>query len=212
LFGDTITLDRGVLKPFDVSHHDGEVCVVEDYVRDITAAQRELLDRSKAFQDDVVDKRLARAPDAPTTFAVGDYVLVTYPNRPPTKLTPRWRGPMIIVEVRSAAVYVCQDLCTLKCKELHVSRLKLYDMRTTDDATSVAAADQSEWMVDSIVAHRFVDGYQRKRGRRPGKNAYEFLVRWLGFDASEDTWLPYKEVCDLEALDVYARVHPELRL
>jgi len=31
-----------------------------------------------------------------TKIAVGDYVLLTYPNRPPNKLSGMYRGPMVI--------------------------------------------------------------------------------------------------------------------
>ena len=210
LFGNSISLDRGVLHPHKVDQ--AGVCSVEDYVHDISAAQSELLRRSKEFQDEVVNKRLADSPKDLTSYDVGDYVLVAYPSRPPTKLAPRWRGPMCVVEVLGKSAYRCQDLCTLKVVELHVSRLKSYNMKATDAPAEIAAADQGEWLVESVLDHRLAEGFRRKRGRRPGKKAYEFLVRWAGFDESEDLWLPYSEVADLAALDVYAGGHPELRL
>src|SRR3546814_8474052 len=97
LFGDVVTLDRGVLKPF--AEGSGRV-IVEDYVRQMVAAQVDLLQRSREFQERVVSERLKNSPPSPTSFEVGDFVLVAYPSRPPTKLSPRWRGPMAVVEVK----------------------------------------------------------------------------------------------------------------
>jgi len=35
-------------------------------------------------------------------------------------------------------------------------------------------------------------------------------VRWQGYEESEDSWLPFHKVKDLEALDNYLRNFPEL--
>ena len=75
----------------------------------------------------------------------------------------------------------------------------------TEDPAAVAAADNDEWLVEAIIDHR------GPRNGRP-KRALEFRVRWQGFGANADTWLPYAEVAELEALDDYAARHPELRL
>jgi hypothetical protein len=143
-------------------------------------------------------------PDDPTQFDVGQHVLVSYPNRPPNKLAPKWRGPLVVVEVKGNT-YVCQDLCTHKVVSFHISRLKAYNMDSTPDVTAVAAVDQDEWEVEEIVDHR-----GPKHGRP--KSKLEFRVRWKGFEPEEDTWLPYAEVRELQALDAYTANHPELRL
>src|SRR5690606_35750301 len=111
----------------------------------------------------------------------------------------------VIAEIKGNSSYVCQDLRTNKLLPLHVTRLKPYDATITEDATVVAAADNDEWRVELIVDHR---GPPRGRPRR----ALEFRVRWLGYGPADDTWLPYSEVSELEALDAYAARHPELRL
>lgn len=206
LFGDAVQLDRGVLLPF----RDGaaaEDVAVEDYVQRLTAAQREILRASQEHQDRVVEQRVAESPEDPTSFEPGEYVLASYPNRPPSKLAPRWRGPLVVVE-RQGSVYQCQDLLTHKVVSFHATRLKQYNMEQTEDPAAVAAVDAEEFVVEAIVAHR---GPRGPRGNYR-RNQLEFRVRWAGYQPEDDIWLPYREVAELAALDAYAAVHPELRL
>ncbi len=35
-------------------------------------------------------------------------------------------------------------------------------------------------------------------------------MRWEGYSPSDDTWLPYREVKDLEALDRYELLYPQV--
>ena len=65
----------------------------------------------------------------------------------------------------------------------------------------LAAADKDEFVVEMIVDHR---GSIKKRSKM------EFRVRWQGYDETEDTWLLWKEVKDLVALDIYIQNYAEL--
>ena len=78
-------------------------------------------------------------------------------------------------------------------------------MTQTNESVEVAVADAEEFVVESIVGHRA----PRRNCRRQD---LEFRVRWARHDPEEDTWLPYREVAELAALDAYALLHPELRL
>jgi hypothetical protein len=203
LFGDAVRLDRGVLLPV---HREGnEEVVVEDYILRLTEGQREILRASREHQDRVVEQRAAKSPDEITTFQVGDYVLASYPERPPNKLLPRWRGPLVVAGI-GGSTYRCQDLLTQKLVNFHVSRLKRYVMEQTNEPAAVAAVDADEFFVEAIISHRWI----RKNSKK--KDHLEFRVRWAGYEPEEDTWLPYREVRDLAALDDYATLHPELRL
>ena len=42
-----------------------------------------------------------------------------------------------------------------------------------------------------------------RRGR--GKPSYEFLVRWKGYDSSEDTWEPQEHILDASLIRAYER-------
>ena len=61
--------------------------------------------------------------------------------------------------------------------------------------------DQHEWVVERVVDYRL-----------PTRNwrTWEFRVHWEGFSYDEDSWLPWPEVRNLEALDTYLDAHPEL--
>lgn len=200
LFGDAVQLDRAVLLP----HREGGSVVVDDYIRQLTSAQSAIVSASKEHQDQVVQERIKKSPDNPTKFKVGDHVLISYPQRAPNKLAPKWRGPMVVQRIKGST-YSCKDLTTGKLIPFHVTRLKRYNMQQTDNALDVAAVDKDEWEVEEIVDHRGPpDGYPRKE--------LEFLVRWKGYEPCDDSWLPYAEVNELQALDEYAVHHPELGL
>jgi len=210
LFGDAVTADRGLVE----ERADGdEQLGVEEYVQRLNNAHAAVVAASDAHQQRVIDKRLAAndAAVAPRGArpAEGDYVLVSYPVKPPHKLAPRWRGPLVVLEEPpgGGSMFVCQDLRTLKIVRFHESRLKLFRLPDGGDPLQVAAVDQDEFVVESVVDHRIRDG-----GRPRRKADLEFRVRWLGYEPAEDSWLPYSEVRDLAALDAYALTHPELRL
>lgn len=88
-----------------------------------------------------------------------------------------------------------------------VSRLiRFHDPFMNDDEAAAkrldaAARDRDEQVVDCILDHV---------GSPKHKSMMDFLVRWAGFSEDEDSWLPWKEVKDLAALDVYIALHPEL--
>ena len=80
--------------------------------------------------------------------------------------------------------------------------MRKYNTDQTDDVRFVAALDRQEFVVESIVAHT---------GQGKNKYKYMFKVHWSGYDDNEDTWLAYKDVSKLEALDAYVSKHPELQ-
>ena len=91
----------------------------------------------------------------------------------------------------------CQDILTGKVLEMHAGRLLSFNFEgdpNLEKFKRLAASDKDEFVVESIIDHT---GDPKKR------STLQFRVRWLGFDESEDTWLPYKSVKDLEALEIY---------
>ena len=198
-YGDQVNLDREL-----VSSKDGgrvERYSVEDYIQKMNEAQKRIIEASKAHQNDIVRKYLSKSPENPTSFKEGDYVCVSYPGRSPSKLHPRWRGPMIVAEVHDNT-YVCQDLTTLKLLKFDISRLKLFNLKCGDDAVDIASKDHGEYVVDKIIDHQ--------HGPDKNKSSMKFLVRWKGYEPDEDTWEPYEHVKDCEALDEYVKNHPDL--
>ena len=68
-----------------------------------------------------------------------------------------------------------------------------------------ATWDDNSYVVESIIDHRHKDN-------RKAKKYLEFPIHWKDFDSSEDSWLSYNECKDLQSLDDYGKVHPELKL
>jgi len=60
----------------------------------------------------------------------------------------------------------------------------------------LTAEDFEEYLIEKIV-----DAKRCGRGWR-------YLVRWIGYGAEEDMWLPGREVADCEALDVWLKSNP----
>jgi hypothetical protein len=136
----------------------------------------------------------------------GDYVLATYPNGPPTKLHSLYRGPLIVLESIRNEGFLCQDIITQTQLEISKDRIKLFRVPEGYPAnaiTTLAAHDHDEFWVDKILDHR---------GDPKKKSSLEFLVSWKGYDSSENTWEPWKNVRKLTALDEYLEQHPALKL
>jgi len=202
LFGNMLPTDVSIL----MSSVDGSIRV-SDYLKSLQSHQSVLIKRSQDYLTKQVDYRDHKVPISNSrSFKVGDYVLLSYPSRPPTKLAGLYRGPLIIHRQLHPDIYEVLDLITDRIYEVHVSRMHLLTVSSSVDRMDVlrlAGLDHHELVVDSIVDHR---GNPRRRNRM------EFLVRWKGFEPADDTWESYQVVKDLQALDVYSREHPELAL
>ena len=153
------------------------------YVDKLLQVQRKLIKRSQEFQNSVIAERLADSPADALHFDVGDYVLLSYPTRPPTKLTPRWRGPFVVIET-SGNTYSIQDLCSKGIQQIDVSRLKLFRMVLSDqEVQELAARDTNEHVVEMIIDHSYSGEMRTMAGKpkRVKKSDFDFKVRWLGF-------------------------------
>ena len=56
--------------------------------------------------------------------------------------------------------------------------------------------EQEEFIIDSILAHR---------GNNKRVSTLEFLVRWLDYDESFDTWEPWQSLRETDQLHDYLR-------
>ena len=130
---------------------------------------------------------------------VGDYVLLTYPSRPPSKLDPVLRGPYIVLEKERDDIVTIRSLLSSTISTVHVDRLRLFHVPSNvlpQDLLTWASADSDEFIVEEILDHR---------GNIQKKASIEFLVRWAGYGPEDNSWEPFANVRDCKALDVYER-------
>lgn len=207
VYGDGWNLAKGIL---DADRPDQDITTYEDYVQTINDVIKSLMSAAHDTQEKIIQSRIEASPDSPTHFDVGSYVLWEYPDRPPSKLMPRWRGPCIVVEEMSDGNrYLIQHLNTMKVSEAHITMLKPFIVRDLDgdELRELAAIDQGEEAIECILTHTYTGPARRKK---KSLEDYDFHVRWRGYDDSEDLWLPYAELKDTEALGDYLATHPEL--
>ena len=78
--------------------------------------------------------------------------------------------------------------------KVHVSWLKHFDFEPLiDNPTAIAAKDYEEDEVECILSHH-------------GDPSMDFLVRWTGFDESQDLWLPWSALHNNVKLQLYLEI------
>ena len=100
----------------------------------------------------------------------------------PGKLRPLYVGPFKVVRAVGRNAFKLDLPVALR---VHPVFNVLLLRRYTGDRmlpAPVAIDDETEYVVDRIVRHR----------GRP--RHYQYLVRWAGYDESEDMWLPESEL------------------
>jgi hypothetical protein len=200
LFGDSITLDRGLLT---VWKPPGREMFYENYVQELTEQVAYMVAASQLHQSREMEKHMRKDPENPDFFNPGDYVAASWPHdQRPHKLAPLWRGPLLIVD-RIGNLYHCMDLVTEEIVSIDLDRLKRYHLSEDQNLYDIALRDREEFLIDSIIDHEG-DGHRLR-------DLY-FKVRWAGFEPSEDSWLVHAKVKHCAALDRYLLEHPELKI
>ena len=198
LFGCAVDADRSVINDAP----NIQVTAYPKYVQELKKFQLNAIEASQAYLAEVHDHRVekvARVADGEyRVFQGGDYVVALKHN--PDKFDYKWRGPFRVVDSCEANIYKCIDLRTGHLLKFDVSVLRKFECAPGIDPVAVAGWDEDEFVVDSIVSHELKGTGVRNRTH------YYFKVRFI--DGSEDV-IPYMEVHDLEAFDVYLRNHPE---
>jgi Chromo (CHRromatin Organisation MOdifier) domain/Integrase zinc binding domain/Integrase core domain len=203
IFGDMIPMDVSII----VTSSDGTVQTSE-YLETLRMNQLRLIQASQKYLEEnaVIREGKGNVITDYENFDIGDYVLLSYPSRPPSKLAGLYRGPLVIHRRNRKDIYEVRDLITDKVSEVHISRIHALQVppeATEQDILRLAGLDHDEYVVETIVDHR-------KTGTR--KTDWEFLVRWKGYEPSEDTWEPFSNVKELAALDLYLESHPDLQI
>lgn len=199
LFGNAVTLDRGIfVKQNEIA--ENERLSLSEWSADMLAKQATAIRVAQETQLKKNNLHFANYPAGELTeFPINSYVMVEYSNSslkkgPPNKLMAYLRGPMRVVNFIGTR-YTLMNLVNNKLEDFHVKLLHPfnYDPEVTDPRL-VAYRDQQHFVVESIVAHT---------GDKILKSGMTFKVRWSGFEASDDTWLPWKELRTNAALHRY---------
>ena len=150
----------------------------------------------------MTDLRVAQ----PTVFPVGSYVIMKDPAGNPHRLYMPWRGPFQVLSIDGSS-YTILDLVRKSERTVHISNLSKFDydpLRTSPQ--DVANHDQGEFIIDKIMDHRGDFGKKSKSSSR------EFLVHWLGFPHSADSWEPWSGILRTTPLHEYLRTINKSRL
>ena len=180
---------------------------VQEYVSNMIALQAQAIRSAREFEEQVVKHRVLKDGTDGTKFRefkVNDWVVCPWRGGKPTKLHVMWRGPYRVVSRDSTSMYTVEDPADLVRYKKHIRELYQYRMGLTKDPRDIIAMDEYEALVERIVDHNFPHPQR--------KGTWRFRIRWQGCDADDDTWLSWKDVSPLAALDVYLRDHPEIKV
>lgn len=162
-----------------------------------------LLEQARESQKKYADK--SRIPQE---FRVGQLVLLATKNirvrRPSRKIDNRRIGPFEVTECVGPVAYRLSLPPEYKSihSVFHVSLLEPYYARPGDPAPTgyqgpLLVDGPEEWEVDRIMSHRVLKGKT------------QYLVRWKGFDPSDDSWESQENVQNaLEDVEDYHKGLP----
>ena len=197
----------GDISPMEVflgRKPDNPISILFDSVADVVIQPKnadEIKSMTEALQQDLVSihreietkksmdrqARLQRRnrTRAKHVFHVGEYVMLHITN-PVDKSSARYDGPWLIVATVSEHVFVLRHILSAVEKTVHVDRMLYF---TGEDTNAV------QKMKEHVLFHKGAS-YEVERlldiQERDGVECV--LVQWLGFDESEATWEPLKQI------------------
>lgn len=152
---------------------------------------REVLELSSRRRQNSVSRHNAMTNVRTTRFEIRDFVLVRRAHDKGHKLKFMWCGPRRIVNVKSAWVYVVQNILSSKQETVHARRLMKYksdiDGKEVDPGL-LSYAEHLETSYQDSLALRAI---------RARDNHIEILVEWDGLpDELDQTWEPLQQVSE----------------
>ncbi len=164
------------------------------YIKLLAADLKLIKEISDKVQDEIAKERTAKVPlDKQNLFQQGDLVLwqLNPDQHRPTKLTPRFVGPYIVISHDKNEVK-CKHVIMHDIKTFHTSRLKIFH-GTLEEAKRVALIDQDQYTVVKILAYR---------GNPEIRTTMEFEVEfadgeivWKVWDQDLAQTAPFEDYC-----------------
>jgi transposase InsO family protein len=196
LFGNSLDLDRGIfLPPSERPPQDTPLSITMSHMlafqdKIMTTARAVLMETDKLHMAKLQGKSI-------TVYPPDSFVLVRYrKGAPPSRLHTNWRGPMRVIS-NDKSIHTLYDLITNKPVLYHVYDIKpfIFDPRRTDP-TDVARHDYLEFFVETILS---------MKGNPKRLRSLHFLVKWVGYDESHNSWEPWENLRDLSMLHTYLK-------
>ena len=192
---------------------EGEIVAASDYARELEEMQFQLLARSEAHQEQILQAVVERArQDGQRQIVEGQYVLALrggLGGRPKEKLQCRYSGPYLVMSRPDPthSVVECMHIATRELVTFHMEVLQICNMsHFSDAAAAIPYAERDDWTytVDRILSHRPLG----PRNRR-AKSRYEFEVLYRHIPRSSEPgdenpcFQPWANVKHLTALRDY---------
>ena len=194
---------------------EGEEVSASAYARELEEMQFQLLTRSEAHQEQVLDKVVALAErEGQRRIEEGQYVLALrggLGGRKKEKLQCRYSGPYIVTQRPDPthSIVECLHIATRELVTFHMDILQVCNMsHFSDVAAAIPYAERDDWTytVERIISHR----PSGPRGRK-AKSRYEFEVLYRNIPRSTEPgdenpcFQPWANVKHLSALKDYCR-------
>jgi hypothetical protein len=202
VFGENTNADNEAI--FVPTEHNSPQPMWEG-VANMLLVQRRLLNKAMTLQKKKDENHVLHNTRTmkQTEFPINSYVLVEYPDsrmghKPPTKFHTQLKGPyQVIACVTWSGEYTIRNLVTNKDERVHASRLRPFNFDAhRTDPLQVALRDRNEFIVEKVLDHS---------GQPSRKSQMDFLVKWEGYDDSENLWLPWHELVSNSRLHEYLR-------
>ena len=183
---------QNILLPYDAERHCDASAYVQTHLKALhqawTASRETLAANAASIRD-----RLNLSRDVEFKLSVGDRVLIKKPNY--SGLEVPYHGPYRVSAVLPNDRVQIRDLHRVMHDCFHISRLKLYPYVDNDGNM---AANSDEYLIEDIRSHRLTS-----------HGEYEYLIKWVGFNQSHNTWLHEAElnIAALELVAAYWQLH-----
>ena len=150
----------------------------------------------KKRDDEYMDKATEVQLNRPhlQNFGIGTYVLIEYKSSkywkgPPNKLMTNKRGSLKIIAIDKDVVTL-ENLVTRRNEKHHITNLTpfLFNPLVLDPLDVARKDYHSTFIIEKILEHMGPP--------KDSKSKWDFKVRWLGYDETDDSWIPYSEVRD----------------